>query len=112
MPRRIGPDPPPALRQPWEFGVSPYQASDGPRCAASDDLARVEDPARVEGALDGGIEGQHVRADLGGQAGPFEQSDAVFAAHRPAEGDGGGDDVVEGRLRPAAGVVVAGGDDE
>src|SRR5687768_18474172 len=78
----------------------------------SDDLAGVEDPGRVEGTLDGGVEGQDVGSDLGGEAGLLEQADAVFAADGPAEGDGGGDDVVEGGLRPEAAVVVTGGDDE
>src|ERR1044072_8801075 len=78
----------------------------------SDDLAGVEDSCGVQCSFDGAVQGKDVGADLGGEAGAFQESDAVFAADRAAEGDGGVDDVVEGCLGPAAGVVVVGRYDE
>src|SRR5206468_462580 len=50
------------------------------RVRRSDDLARVEDPGRGESALHGGVEGEDGGAELGRQAGPLQQADAMLAA--------------------------------
>src|SRR3954466_9353735 len=82
------------------------------RSGFADDLARVEQVERVESLLDGPLHGLRTGVQFLPHAVPLEQADAVFPAHRPAPGEGRGEDLLEGGDRGKARLVVTGRRDD